>query len=445
MTTVISKCRDLITRQGLERFAVGTATAEERRAVARHLLIGCAECTAALREILRGGERPSPEQYQAAIDGAMRRVTAELGVRSPAPAVLLLAELDRQPEARRTTMVRNLSRFWSLPLLAALVDRSFAQRHVALAPMLADAQMATEVAEALLRHEAHCEPATADVIVQAWSQLGNALRSAGRLAEADAAFARAHELRDQLPVGLVARAILDDRFATLRKDQRRFAEAREHFTRAAAAWRSLNNSAQLGRTLLNLALNTFWDGDAAGCLDLLLEASPLLDVRAEPSLATVALLLAVIAHLDEDQPEEALQTFLLGQELFRAQDQPLAVLKTRWTEAKLLAALGHLSAARSQLEDIREDYVAQGQHYNCALVALDLAGVLAKMGAFAEVRNLISASLPVFKALHVDQETLAAIILLTQADRQQSYVEVLNETARRLERDPVALDLAAAR
>jgi len=44
---------DVIQNESLERFAAGTATREEARAITRHLLRGCAACAVRLRGLLR--------------------------------------------------------------------------------------------------------------------------------------------------------------------------------------------------------------------------------------------------------------------------------------------------------------------------------------------------------------------------------------------------------
>jgi len=152
---------------------------------------------------------------------------------------------------------------------------------------------------------------------------------------------------------------------------------------------------------------------------------------------------AVRCYLDENHPDRALSLFLLGRDLFQAQSEPLIFLKLWWTEASLLMAHGHLEAARTLLEQVRNDYSERKLHYFCALVSLDLALVLTQMGRFAEVRALISQTLPVFQSVRVQRELLASIIMLTQVDRQESYVTIIREASRRLEREPGAVDLQA--
>jgi tetratricopeptide (TPR) repeat protein len=399
-----------------------------------------------LGEVLRGDTRHSEEDYQSAVKGALRRVLAATEVsRPPAPTHLLLAELDRQPEVRRETIARNLARFHSVELLERIVERSFAERYRDVGRMLTDARLATRIADALSLDKGRLDTRAADAILGAWCQWGNALRVAGRLAEADEAFGRALELLAQLPSSLGATALVCDRLATLRKDQRHFAQAHELFERAVEIYRVAKDGPRLGRTLLNLALNRALSGDPSGTLDGILEAAPLLDVRAEPSLALAALIATVRAYIDDNQPERALSTFMLGQELFRTKQSPLATLKVQWTEGHLLASLRHFDAARHLLEEARASYIAAGHHYNCALVSLDLAMVLAQMGHFTEVRSLIAQSLPIFAALAVHREILASFILLSRADDQANTLAMLRELASRLERDPTALNLAAVR
>jgi tetratricopeptide (TPR) repeat protein len=434
-------------REVIERFAAGTASPDERRRFIRHLLQGCQQCTANLREVLRGGERTAPAAYHAAIDKALHRVLAETeGHRSPAPAVnLLLAELDRQPELRRETVARNIARFHSVPLLDALVERSYGERYGDLTKMLVDARIATRIAEVIVHEGRAGTMPAASAVCKAWAQLGNALRIAGQHVESDQAFARAVECLQELPASAATSALVYDRFATLRKDQRNFEAAKEYFGRAITIYRALKDGPHLGRSLLSAAINDASSGNNVAALEGILEASPLLDAKSEPSLALSALLTAARAYVDENMPERALSVFTLGQELYRASQSPFVALKIQWTEGVLLSALKHHEAARNLLEETRAAYISAGQSYNCALVSLDLATVLANMGHYSEVRTLISQSLPVFNSLAVHREIYASIILLAETVRPTNCVEILRKVAARLQRDPLALDLAATR
>ena len=84
----------LIPRESLERFAAGSATREEGRTIAIHLLKGCATCAATLRDLERG--RAPMDAYDRALDRFERELRSEVvapsGMLTALRAVLSKAE-----------------------------------------------------------------------------------------------------------------------------------------------------------------------------------------------------------------------------------------------------------------------------------------------------------------------------------------------------------------
>jgi tetratricopeptide (TPR) repeat protein len=431
-------------QQSFERFAAGTATREERRGIVRHLLADCLECRRGILQTVRGGGG-SPEEYQQAITKAFERAVAGARANShSSPVQSLLTELDRQPFLRRETLVRNHPRYQSIELLEALIQRSFALRFSDYDEMLKDAQLAVCLAQHLDESPARRNSVQgAEAKIRSWCYYANALRILGRHDEAATAFEQTMVLLRDGKSRRELEAEVFDHMASLRMNERHFDEANELLERAAASYRDSKNRENLGRVLLKASLNLMYASRPAQALGILLEATPLINAQADPSLAIAAITVAVRCYLDENQPDQALGVFLLGRDLFQAQSEPLILMKVSWTEAMVLMAHGHLEAARTLLEQIRNDYIKRALHYYSALASLDLALVLTQMGRFGEVRALISQSLPVFQALRVQRELLASIIMLTQADRQANYLAIIREASRRLEREPGAVDLQA--
>jgi tetratricopeptide (TPR) repeat protein len=239
------------------------------------------------------------------------------------------------------------------------------------------------------------------------------------------------------------RTLVYELMGSLRVAERRFEEAYELLAMAIGIHRESRNRHQLGRALLTQAMVLMYAYKPSQALNTLLEAAPLISAEVEPSLAVTAVQTAVRCYLDDNQPDQALSLFLLGRELFQAQGASLTSLRVSWMEASLLMAHGHLEASRTLLEQVRSEFSARKLHYYCALVSLDLALVFTQMGRFSEVRALISQSMPIFRALRVQRELLASIIMLTEVDRQESYVAIIREASRRLEREPGAMELQA--
>lgn len=69
-----------ISRESLERFAAGAHTRDEGRAIALHLLKGCATCAAALRSLDRA--RAPMDAYDRALDRFERDLRSEVAAPS---------------------------------------------------------------------------------------------------------------------------------------------------------------------------------------------------------------------------------------------------------------------------------------------------------------------------------------------------------------------------
>lgn len=69
-----------ISRESLERFAAGSATRDEGRAIAIHLLKGCGTCAATLRSLERN--RAPMDAYDRALDRFERGLRSEVAAPS---------------------------------------------------------------------------------------------------------------------------------------------------------------------------------------------------------------------------------------------------------------------------------------------------------------------------------------------------------------------------
>ena len=93
-----------ISQASLERFAAGTATREEGRVIAIHLLKGCATCAGVLRNLDR--DRAPLDAYDQALDRFEREVRGE--VTSPAGMLTVLrAVLTRFEHRLEETFTRH--------------------------------------------------------------------------------------------------------------------------------------------------------------------------------------------------------------------------------------------------------------------------------------------------------------------------------------------------
>lgn len=90
-----------ISRDTLERFAEGAAGPDERRAIALHLLKGCAACAATLRRL--GRSRAPADAYDRALDRFERGLRGE--VEAPSGMLTVLRAVLNRSEHRLEEML----------------------------------------------------------------------------------------------------------------------------------------------------------------------------------------------------------------------------------------------------------------------------------------------------------------------------------------------------
>ncbi|HZF07539.1 MAG TPA: hypothetical protein VFE33_02005 [Thermoanaerobaculia bacterium] len=115
---------------------------------------------------------------------------------------------------------------------------------------------------------------------------------------------------------------------------------------------------------------------------------------------------------DNRQTEEALELHHESEALYARMAGPLVRIKFSWLKGQILQANGDLKAALDVFSSIRQNYLEQDNQYEAALVSLDLASTLDKLGYRKETRRLAAAAFREMTARRVTREALAALILL---------------------------------
>ncbi len=90
-------------------------------------------------------------------------------------------------------------------------------------------------------------------------------------------------------------------------------------------------------------------------------------------------------------------------------------LKFRWIEGRANVGLNELDRAEQILAEVRKGFDAAGLRYKSALVTLELAMIALRRGQASEARGLVLAAEGAFKALRIQREVLAAVLLLEKA------------------------------
>ncbi|HVT16470.1 MAG TPA: helix-turn-helix transcriptional regulator [Thermoanaerobaculia bacterium] len=223
------------------------------------------------------------------------------------------------------------------------------------------------------------------------------------------------------PSGLLAEWRLLDLEASLRRSQRRFAEALDLSDRAlAAAPRSA-----AARILVNKAVAFDHLGEAERAIATLRQAAPLVDGRREPRLVFALRfnLATNLCHLD--RYSEAALLLPEVRQMAEALRKELDLVRVAWLEGRIAAGLGRPAAALAAFARVRGELLARGMAYDAALVTLELAALHAAAGRTAEVKELAHQTAQVFRAKGIHREARAALQLFRQAADQEALTAEL--------------------
>lgn len=255
----------------------------------------------------------------------------------------------------------------------------------------------------------------AELRALAWAHLGNALRVSGGLIEAEAAFLESDRWwkMGEADVGdiLDYEARIRDMRASLRRAERRFAEALDYSSKALAA---AADERMLAVVLVNRAKILEECGELREAIGFLAEAEPLIDRECDSRLFLCVVhnrlnLLTNVGAYDEAE------RLLPEVQAFSAVGSEIDRMRLSWVEARIAEGCGRQEEAGRLLGHVARQFAANGLPYDAALAALELTVFLSKAGHQEEVRSLAAEILPAFEVRKVKREALAARTLLEQA------------------------------
>lgn len=348
---------------------------------------------------------------------------------APAPALApedLLREIDRHPHESQLSLVEGGERFAVPQLVHLLIKRSHAERYANPEMMLHWASLARSISARSSTESMGNAARLADLRALAWSQQGTALRVAGRLRDAQEAIVTANSYLTEGTGDPALKARLSEQAAGLYTFQRHFDAAISALANAAEIYRHLGETHALARTLVQEATAFLYSGNPEGAVDLLNQAIPLIDHEGDPHLLLAACHNLVRCYIDLDQPERALSIYSETRDLYKEFGDSLILLRANWQEGQLLRDLGHLRAAETALLRARQGFMERDLMYEVAVVCLDLAALYVKLKEPEDLKETVTTTVPIFRALGVDREALASLLQLQQvADQEQQAMELI--------------------
>lgn len=423
------------TRAVLERFVIGSLPAAEMRQVSKHLIDGCEECRNISASLWGHGapDTPAPPRPirttasdpDEAIDRIFRVILAREAeiARERAQGRELFDELMRHPPARQQMMVANSARFRTRMLCEVLLEQAHEAGFREPGRAIELARLGVEIADRLQGGEG-----MEGLRSRAWAQYGNALRINSDLAGADQAFETAVALLDSKQVAPHETARVLDLEASLRRDQRRFADATRLMDKVIAIYRKLGQCHLLGRSLQQKAMVCGESGDLKSKITLLRRALELLNPEEDPRIFLTARHNLISALCQSGHPREAFALLFHTRPLYLKQADRLNLLRLRWLEGAVALGLQRHEQAAVAFREVREAFLELGLDYDAALASLDLAEVYAIQGRSADVRRLAEEMFEVFRSRNIHREALAALAILQQAARaEQAELDLVRE------------------
>jgi tetratricopeptide (TPR) repeat protein len=372
---------------------------------------------------------PAPSYY--IYDAVFEKLEASLAdtLAAPLPSVgprVLWGELQSLPESERLRLVTRESRFQSVQFASHLIQMSHLLRYTNAEEMLHLAHLACLVADACTPTAAGSSAKLADINAWSWGQYGNALRVSGQLKNAEEAFVRAMLFFDVGTKDPMLKAKLSVLRSSLYLYSRRFDEAVSQAQEAANIYKNLGESGLYASALVTEALCLLYMGEAGRSCDLLNRAIPLIEAEEDPYLLLAACHNLVRCYIDLDRPDAALAVYSESKDLYREISDPLLLLRASWQEGQLLRDLGDLRTAETALLRARQGFMERGLMYEVAVVSLDLAALYVKLKSMDDLKEIVFALAPIFRALGLDREALASLLQLEEiAKKEKEALELI--------------------
>jgi tetratricopeptide (TPR) repeat protein len=256
----------------------------------------------------------------------------------------------------------------------------------------------------------------ARLAIRAVAHRANALRVAGEVRRADALWTEIHARAAGEPGGdPTDEAELASLEASLRADQRRFDEAARLLRRAIHRYRVTGDAEGLARARLQHGRILLLRGRPAEAAGVLRESARGLEPEADGDLLLMTRHNLALALCELGDFAGADEVVGVSRALYRQAERPWAGVRLAWIEGRIARGLGRPEEAERRFDTARRGFLEQGNGFNAALVALDLAELRLAQGDTAGVRRLAEGLAPVLAAHDLHREAVQALLLFQRA------------------------------
>ncbi|HXO20786.1 MAG TPA: hypothetical protein VOA87_12790 [Thermoanaerobaculia bacterium] len=269
--------------------------------------------------------------------------------------------------------------------------------------------LARVAADSCTVENARNEPRLADLRAGAWGQLGNALRVAGRLEEAEEMMQAALGYAQSGTGDLALRARLLCQTASLLSYQRHCDSALGLLDESEGIYLEIGERHSLACTNVTRAVAYAYAGEPDRAVQVLEAIVRRIDGEEDPHLLLAARHNLMRAYIDLQQPEKALALISEMRELRRQLEEPLILLRSSWQEGMLFRILGYLEAAEAALVAARKGMIERGLIYEVVIISHDLAAVYLRQGRTAKLEETIEDTRSIVHTQRVPQEALVSL------------------------------------
>jgi len=408
--------------EAMARLLSGGMTYEElQQRVVPHLLELCPVCQETYREIRR---------IQATVGHWNEEIVVTEGLEAP-ELWLRIADL---PYEEQEKLVEEDVEFQAWGLCQLILTKSLEAGFEAPATAVNLANLAVKVSSRL--GDVYHPEWVQDLRARSFAYLGNARRVLGELRSADDAFRSAEVHLGQGTGDPRLHAEILDLQSSLRRAQRRLNEALTLSETALSLYKVAGDARGVGISLLKKAKILEEKGDLGRSIDLLSNRAAEIEGAHDRRLFAYARfnLLGCLTLAKRYQAADHLLTEVQG--LFGGLEEPVNLLRLRWTEGNIALGLGRIDEAASSFREVQAAFMERGMAYDAALVSLDLSLVYLRQRNLTDLKKLSSELVLLFESRDAHREALGALYLFQKACEEERLTEqAINRLAERLRRD----------
>ncbi len=343
-------------------------------------------------------------------------------------AETLWSKLDGQePEGQEAILMETT--VTSAALFSLLIDKSREIGREDPGKGVQVAELALASLDSLVRRQGD-EKLFAGLSAQGWARLANARGLAADLRGAEQAFAEAERCLEEAghPPAVEAETLAHK--GSLKRDQRRFLEARELLDRARELCPTEDDDL-MAKILLTQASVRFEESNPTAAIPFLEQALPLARKSNDLVLRLAIHHNLVATYSEAGWFEKAVKLLPVAKQLSEDHGTGYNKIRFRWLEGLVARGLGELDKAEDALQESRQAFSEMGDGFSTALVCLDLADLFSRQNRYADMIKLCTAMAPLSGMLQNHRDAIVALQLFQRAAEERSVTGVVVEKVRR--------------